>query len=398
MVVKKNTTHDPVNHICGICSFILLLIIGGLFISSAYGQETSETARAQISVINTSLVPETFEPFDMGTLTCSIKNSGQDSVPIDRVTVYDKDIILLSKEYDTTAWISPGESRTFSFSLRAQCGDGIYYPILSINTREGGSIRYPVRVKVDSTTPVLSIDKKPDTYTAEKKDTIELSVSNPRENAIKNLHIIPIGENIDLTPTDTFIGSLQSGESRKVSFEITPKQETNLTFTLKYSNGENDHGANRTIPLIFGTDKKQAEPYVSNVIVKQEKEIYHITGDVTNAGMENAVSVVVTTAGKAIPTYPYKDYVVGTLKPDDFSSFELTFISNNTGTIPIEIKFKDDDGNQYTRKTDLDLSHVQKMDEKAGFNPFLILFILLLCLVGGGLFMYRKRILPGVFR
>jgi hypothetical protein len=348
-------------------------------------------------VVNVSLVPDTFEPFDTGTLTCVIKNNGASSVPVDRVTVYDKDIILLSREYDTTAWISPGESRTLSFTIRAQCGEGTYYPILSVNSRDGGSVRYPVRLKVDSTKPVVAIDKKPDTYTAGKKETIELSVSNPRENMIKNVHLIPLGDQIDLSPTDIYIGTLQSGETRKLSFEITPSVQTNISFTLQYSNGENDHETSRSLPVTFGQDKKQAEPYISNLILKQEKDIFHITGDVTNAGMENAVSVVVTTAEKAVPSYPYKDYVVGTLKPDDFSSFELTFTANNATVVPIEITFKDEDGNQYTRSTDLELNRVQKADEQSGLSVYLIVLVVLLVLGAGG-YIYRKRILPGVFR
>jgi hypothetical protein len=349
-------------------------------------------------VVNVSLTPDTFEPFDTGTLTCVIKNNGQASVPVDRVTVYDKDIILTSREFDTTAWISPGESRTLSFTIKAECGDGTYYPILSVNTRDGGSIRYPVRLKVDSREPVVSIDTKPDTFTAGKKETIGISVSNPRENQIKNVHLIPSGDQTDTSPTDIFIGSLQSGESRKLSFEVTPDIQTNLTFALHYSNGENDHETSRAIQVYFGKDKKQADPYVSNVIVKMEKEVYHITGDVTNAGMENAVSVVVTTTGNATPTYPYKDYVVGTLKPDDFSSFELTFTAGKAESIPIEIRFKDEDGNQYSKTTDLELKNTQKGDDKSGSSPVFIVLVIVLCLGAGGLFIFRKRILPGVFR
>jgi hypothetical protein len=397
MVVKNFTTDNRYYHTMKIGSLFIIFILAGMLITTAYADDTMEPSRAQISVTNVSLNPGTFEPFDTGTLTCVIKNSGQAPVPIDRVTMYDNDIILISREYDTTTWISPGESRTLTFSIRARCGDGIYYPILSVNTRESGSIRYPVKVKVESTKPVVSIEQKPDTFSDGKKETVGLAISNPRENEIRNLHLIPSGDELDFSPTDTFIGSLQSGETRKVSFDVTPTKETNLTFTLQYSNGENDHETSRTLPMVFGYDKKQADPYVSNLIVKSEEAGYHITGDVTNAGMKNAISVIVTTSEPAVPIYPYREYVVGALKPDDFSSFELTFIAQGSEVIPIEVRFKDDDGNLYTRTTDLDLTLAVKPDEKAGINPLLVLFIVL-CLGGGGLYIFRKRILPGVFR
>jgi len=397
MVVKNLTTTDLYHQMMRIGSLLLIFILGGMLVSTAYADDTLETSRAQISVTNVSLNPGTFEPFDTGTLTCVITNSGQAPVPIDRVTIYDNNIILISREYDTTTWISPGESRTFTFSIQARCGDGTYYPILSVNTRESGSVRYPVKVKVDSTKPVVSIEQKPDTYSDGKKETISLAISNPRNNEIRNLHLIPSGNELDLSPTDTFIGSLQSGETRKVSFDATPTVETNLTFTLQYSNGENDHETSRTLSMVFGYDKKQADPYVSNLIVKSEETGYHISGDVTNAGMKNAVSVIVTVNEPAVPVYPYKEYVVGALKPDDFSSFELTFTAEGLGVIPIHIRFKDEDGNLYTQTTDLDLIQAVTTDEKAGINPLLVLFVVL-CLGGGGFYVYRKRILPGVFR
>lgn len=379
-----------------IWSILLICIIGSMLIPSIYAQDTTDSVRAQISVASVTLDPEVFQSYDTGTLTCVITNSGKESVPIDRVTFYDNDILLVSREYDTTSWIGPGESRTLTFTIRAQCGDGTYYPILSVNTRESGSIRYPVRLKVDSTTPVVSIQQKPDTFTSEKKEKIVLAISNARDNEIKNLHIIPSGEGVDLSPSDSFIGGLKSGETKEVSFDVTPTIETNLTFKLAYSNGENIHETSRILPLSFGYDKKQADPYVSNVIVKQDKSGYHITGDVTNAGMENAVSVLITMTGNATPIYPYKNYVVGTLKPDDFSSFELTFSANGTKTVPIEIKFKDEDGNQYTRNTDLDLSHAEKTEENNGSSSTVIIIIVILCLGGGGYYFYRKRNTSGV--
>lgn len=397
MVVKKFTTNIVSNNFIWNISFILTVILGGFMVSSVYAEDPTETTRAQISVMNVTLNPSSFEPYDTGTLTCTIKNSGLNSVPIDRVTIYDKDIILTSREYDTTSWIGPGESRTYTFSIQARCGEGIYYPVISVNSWEGGSIRYPVRLKVDSTIPVISIDKKPDTYTADKKITIGVSVSNPRENEIKNVHLTPSGDGIDISPTDTFAGTLQSGETHKASFDITPTIPTNVTFILSYSNGENTHKADRVLPISFNYDKKQADPYVSNVILKQDDFGYHITGDVTNAGMENAVSVIVTTTGNAYPVYPYKEYVVGTLKPDDFSSFELTFNTDGSSVIPIEVRYKDADGNQYNRSTDLDLTHSLKDNEDSSLNFYLIMVIAVIGL-GGGLYRYRKKILPGLFR
>lgn len=398
MFVKNLTTTGRLEGRIILSSIFFLVVLNSILINPVYAEESSPTGKALISVANVSLNPEVFYPFDTGTLTCVIKNDGNSAIPVDRVTVYDNDIRLMSKEYDTTTWIAPGESRSLSFTLRAAGGEGTYYPILSVNTRDTGSIRYPVRLKVDSTKPVISIKNIPDTYTAEKKETIVLAISNPRDNEIKNLHLIPAGDHMTLSPTDTFFGTLGSGETKEISFAITPTVETDLTFILQYSNGENDHQTNRTIPIVFGYNKKQANPTISNVIISFEKEGYHITGDITNAGMENAVSVIITSTTPAEPIYPYKNYVIGGLKPDDFSSFELTFTANPSDVVPIEITYKDADGNVYTRFSDLDLTTVAQADEKSADNSILLVIVAGIGIGIIGLYFYRKRILPGVFR
>jgi hypothetical protein len=77
------------------------------------------------------------------------------------------------------------------------------------------------------------------------------------------------------------------------------------------------------LPIVFGIDKKQADPVISNVQVKSESGVYHVTGDVNNAGLETANSVMVTSLPPAVPQDPYKTYVVGALKPDGDASGAL---------------------------------------------------------------------------
>jgi hypothetical protein len=94
---------------------------------------------------------------------------------------------------------------------------------------------------------------------------------------------------ITATPPKVFIGDLASGANRTVPVAITPDQPTTLDITVQYSNGNNIHRETVELPIVFGTDKKQANPVISNVQVKSEGGTYHITGDVTNAGLETAV-------------------------------------------------------------------------------------------------------------
>jgi hypothetical protein len=95
---------------------------------------------------------------------------------------------------------------------------------------------------------------------------------------------------------------------------------------------------------------------VNNIVVKNSGSYYTITGDVNNAGLEDAKSVTVTT-GRAVPSEPYKSYVVGSLEPDGLAEFEVTF-TNPEGSAPdLIVDYKDADGNPYQTVIEVNLGY-----------------------------------------
>jgi hypothetical protein len=150
------------------------------------------------------------------------------------------------------------------------------------------------------------------------------------------------------------------------------------------------------LPVTFGVDKKQANPVMSNVQVKTEAGVYHVTGDVNNAGLETANTVMVTALAPAVPQDPYKTYVVGALKPDDFGSFEVTFTAGSGNTsVPVELSYKDNDGNIYRSFQDVKISTSgisvsQTEGTSSNMLPVAAAIVLVLIFVGGW-FYYLKR-------
>ncbi len=62
--------------------------------------------------------------------------------------------------------------------------------------------------------------------------------------------------------------------------------------------------------------------------------------------------MIIAPGAPATPTDPFRVYVVGTLDPDDISSFEVTFAADrNVTEVPIVVEYRDDDGNRYTSTT-----------------------------------------------
>jgi hypothetical protein len=346
-----------------ILSVLGALLFCALLISPAFAQtvpdsvsaSSPESAAAQVTVSGITIDPEAFFEGDTGTISVIITNTGTEKVAIRRVTLYDNDITVLSNAYDTAVSLGAGNSMEFTFTVKADTLPGIYYPVFSVDFRDAGYLRNPITLKVENTPLRLSVTDRPDTFSIGKKDIVNISIGNPRDNKVSGVVVYPEGNGLDVTPSSYFIGTLDPDRSREISFSVTPQEPSDITFRVDYKNGFNPHTETLTLPLRIGDSKKQADPILSNIEIQAKTGYYSLTGDVTNAGLEVANSVVITTAGGVTPVDPYRSYVVGSLKPDDFSSFENTFTAVNVTKAEIIVSFKDSDGNLFTRSTMVDI-------------------------------------------
>jgi len=144
-----------------------------------------------------------------------------------------------------------------------------------------------------------------------------------------------------------YIGDLASGTASNAVFTLTPIQDTTVLFVVEYMNGDNPHEGSYQLPITLGQDKKIASPVLSNVMVTNMGSSYRVSGSISNAGLEDANGLILTSKSPATPVYPDKEYVVGVLKPNDFSrTFTLTFeVESNVQSVPVLITYKDNSGN-----------------------------------------------------
>ena len=266
---------------------------------------------------------------------------------------------------------------SFTYTLQAGGVAGIFYPVLSVDFRDANYLRYPFKVTVQENPLEVSVLNKPETWVEGKKENIVIHIGNPRDNAVNGVIITPSKGEHEITPTSYFAGIIQSDNSLDIPFSITPYGDEPVIFTIQYQNGINQHEVSYTLPVITGMkSRKQADTVLSNVQVDVEREFYRVTGDVTNAGLENANAVVITSEDPAIPVFPYKVYAVGALKPDDFASFEVTFDADvNVTKVPLKASFKDDDGNEFSSITQVELGKgkdPKKQQDDEGLSPVII--------------------------
>jgi hypothetical protein len=334
---------------------ILLLLLSAI-VGVAAAAETS-SAEEQITVTGVTVNPDALMRGDTGTVTVEIKNTGETGVAISRAELYPNGIAVVNdKTYDSVGTIGPGNTMSFTFTVRADTADGIYYPVFYMDLRNSGSVRYSVPVTVESTEIRVNVVDAPETYPANSEDTIVLSLGNPRENSVNGVTVTPTGEGIRSTQTAVFLGALSPDEEKNASFRILASQSTELTFDVSYRNGINEHHATLTVPVEIGERTVEPDMVVNNIEVSQSGSAITLTGDVTNAGLKDAYSVKVTVDSPATATDPYPVYVVGGLESDDFSSFEVTCNAQGASSLPLLVQYKDEDGKTFSETVTVSLS------------------------------------------
>ena len=376
-------------------TFCLILLMCGITgVASADLPQTVYPVTGKVFVSSTSFDPAVFFTGDKGTVTYEIFNSNTNSsVILNHGTFYEKDMQLLSGSYDFSNSLGPLQTRPFTFSILVDAPTGDYYPTFTLSFYDS-NLYHKTLLQVDNTPIELTVVDKPDAFMQGKKKTIYLQVANPRKNSVRSVTLDISGTGITANPSRIFLGDLAGGAKVPVNISVTPDQETDLALLLTYNNGNNPHQVSMNIPITFGEDKKQAYPVMSNIKVTTEGGTYHVTGDINNAGLETANTVTVTSLSPAVPQDPYKTYVVGALKADDFGGFEISFDTDGSTSIPVQVSFRDTDGNLYHTVQNVTVPS-SRLNTTAASNgppiiPILAALILIAAIVGGWYFYIRK--------
>lgn len=336
----------------------LALIIGLIVLVCAVTAGSASGVASQVSVTNTTVEPGSLMPGDVATVTIEVTNGGADAVQIRRAALDDTMVPSVGKQTGSTVnTLGPGAKRTFTYTVQAGINThtGTYYPWFYLDFGDGGSLSTHIPVQVDEAPATVVVTSRPDSFVEGKKERIELVIGNPRSTEITGVSVVPVGDGIEAVQTGHFAGAIPPSGTANLTFDVTPKKETTLGFEVTYRTGTNTHSTRAEIPVIFGDAKTKAHLVVNNIEVKGGYGSYSISGDITNAGLTTARGVVATTGDPAVPENPYPEYVLGSLEPDDLSSFELNCRVENATRIPLLISFRDTDGTLYTQSTSVSL-------------------------------------------
>jgi hypothetical protein len=373
--------------------FLVLLAVG---ISGA--QVAEEQKSSSVMITSYQITPEVLMRNDIGTVTVTVKNMElAKSVNIREAQMLDRNIKILSDRYFNIGRLGPGESLNLTFTIKATCPDGIYYPRILVEGEDAQNIRYSIPVTVDSSSLTIGVKDIPEDIFKGERARIELVVGNPRQNTVTAVKIVTEGR--EVIPSEVFIGALSPDESKVASFNFTPqtKDAHILKFKLEFKNGDNYHSTDLSVPLDVTESKKSAELILTGIEVESmpaAMNVYKITGDINNAGLKEAKSVVmkVDDAEGIEAMHPYKAYFVGLLSADDFSSFELNVkVGENETQVPLVIEYKDEDGNLFSKTEYISIERHQGTPSSGEMPLSMIVVLVVVAMVVIGLIAYSWK-------
>ena len=203
------------------------LVITG---SSTGGQNLASL----VYVSSVTIDPQVYYPHETGYIDVQLTNVGNQSIALDVPDLIETHVhVQNSNSFSANLNIAPGATMDLPFHISVDGPDGTYYPTFSVGTKQGNSINYPIKIEVDSTDIKVSISQKPDNFALSTTNMVNLSIVNPRDGDIKNVIITPEGQGVIISPATSFISVISAGSDAEIPFDVTPYQETNVTFHIK---------------------------------------------------------------------------------------------------------------------------------------------------------------------
>jgi len=344
---------------------LFLILLALAVIPAVNAADIVQTAGgvSYLYVTSVDIEPEVFYPYEQGSVTVKLTNNGNASIGVKNPNLLSSsnDISIVKEDkWQTMSYVASGNSISYTFLVTVNGLDGKYFSLFTIETKDSSgnfeNLHYPITFEVDSEDLHAAISKKPETFTLESEEEVNVSLINPRDGTIKSIYITTSDSGSDITPKETFVSELAANTMVEVPFTIIPHKATNITFDINYQNGEEKRKVSVVLPINPGNAKDAAVPTINNLALTSVGSTYDLTGDIANSGVTDANGVVVTVGSPATGTGTYPEYAVGSLASDDSSSFEVTFTCKALSSVPLVISWKDSAGTDFSVTKTLDLT------------------------------------------
>lgn len=241
--------------------------------------------------------------------------------------------------------LGQGDEMTFTFPITSRGATGTFYPMLYLDAGLT-SLKYTFAVRVDNTQLSVALIDQPDAFGQSRNEKVTIRVGNPRANSLNGIQITVTGDGVSSKQTTYFVGKLDPDQHVDANLTVVVDKPTDISFDVSYRNGQNLHTNSVQIPIELGERKVRAEMVLNNIVVSNKGTYYLVTGDVNNAGLEDAKSIMVSQPRQSNPDRPDGDLCgrLGSLEPDGIAEFDVTFTNPESNVVDLVVTYKDADG------------------------------------------------------
>ena len=347
----------------------VLLLILLLFIS---------TIQAQESELSIEVSPLTLNAGESRELLIKLKNIGEETFEnaIVKIVSNDPSLTIIGSSDLPVGNINPDETKTLRIPVYVDenAGDkGVQLQIsVSYKKKWVGDRVYNTTagIKISGKKPLIRINVKPIEMEVGREKDMEITLTNVGNGVAKNVKCSLSSDHISLiSPSLKLIGSLSPRERAPLTYTITSKVSGVHKLQIVVSYGDNLTESTSIDCRVVG----KPELALTGMEFNPNGTIYEIIGTIANVGTDKALYVSLSITGGVSPS---KDYYVGTLEPNDFTTFEL-----HTSAIRpvIRISYRDSFGNQMEEKTEVEIEReIPETPEDQGGLPIAKLFVVIM--------------------
>ncbi len=181
-------------------------------------------------------------------------------------------------------------------------------------------------------------------------EQVEVAVTNFGNAGVDEAVVGPAG---DGQFPRRFVGSVAPGETETVTVDLARVPRGDLDVAVSYHIDDEERRSTTT----YAHRPSTAAVALTGIDVDRDGERVNVSGNAGNTGEAPVTGVVVAVADAegVRPTYPRRDYFVGTVDGSEFAPFELTArVTENVSSVPVEVTYRVD-GQQYTDRAEVPL-------------------------------------------
>ncbi len=254
-ILYKFSIHVDKNALIGTNSIGIGYRVDGSFTKKEFDIEVGSDvvdSKGTVRMDEYSLNPEVFMAGDTGTVVLTLKNSataytikidGKDysmNAQIQSAELLGNEFIdVTSEPYYNPGIIGPGDSLElpFTINIRNNTPDGTYFlDFALIGSARLYSLNLKIPIRVDSSSIETALSEKP----VANSGKVILNIANTRPNTLQAVTVIPSG-NVTFEPATYFIGTMEQDELFTVKFDLKSGNPDNVSFSLRFKNGNNWH-------------------------------------------------------------------------------------------------------------------------------------------------------------